>query len=81
MGWLRHCVLHDQVHEKSILLPMLPITLLVAEEPLLASWLSPIAAFSMYPLLKKDGLGLAYACMLALWAALLPTFLQPQVSH
>ena len=34
-------------------------------QPLAASWLVSVAAFSMFPLLQKDGLSLAYtACML-----------------
>ncbi len=58
-----------QVHEKSILLALLPVTLLAPELPALAAWLPAVAAFSMYPLLKKDGLSLAYVALLLLWAA------------
>ena len=57
-----------QVHEKSILLPLLPATLLAAEEPLFAAWAQAIAAFSMWPLLKKDGQGVAYCALLLLHA-------------
>lgn len=58
-----------QVHEKSILLPLLPVTLLAPDLPALAAWLPAVAAFSMYPLLKKDGLSLAYVALLLFWAA------------
>jgi len=62
-----------QVHEKSILLPLLPATLLGATgdagELALRAWLPAMAAFSMYPLLKKDRLTAAYAAALAAWAA------------
>ena len=58
-----------QVHEKSILLPLLPVTLLWFEEPRLANWLPLVAAFSMYPLLQRDGLMLAYMGMIAMFAA------------
>jgi alpha-1,3-glucosyltransferase len=62
-----------QVHEKSILLPLLPATLLGATgdagELTLRAWLPAMAAFSMYPLLKKDRLIAAYAAALAAWAA------------
>jgi alpha-1,3-glucosyltransferase len=58
-----------QVHEKSILLPLLPVTLLAPDVPALAAWLPAVAAFSMYPLLKKDGLSLAYGALLLFWAA------------
>ena len=62
-----------QVHEKSILLPLLPLTLLGAcgdaGEVALRRWLPAMAAFSMFPLLKKDRLVAAYLGALALWAA------------
>ena len=61
-----------QVHEKAVLLLLLPVTLLADAEPLLAAVLPPVAAFSMWPLLSRDGLQLAYAATLILFAALLP---------
>ena len=59
-----------QVHEKSILLPLLPATLLAGLEPGLAAWLPALACFSMWPLLRRDGLGLAYGACLLGWGAL-----------
>lgn len=58
-----------QVHEKSILLTLLPVTLLAFEEPVVAAWLPVWATISMYPLLKKDGLSAAYVACLLLWFA------------
>lgn len=58
-----------QVHEKSILLALLPVTLLAFDQPVVAAWLPVWAAFSMYPLLKKDGLHIAYLACLLLWLA------------
>lgn len=58
-----------QVHEKSILLTVLPVTLLAFEEPVVAAWLPVWATISMYPLLKKDGLSTAYVACLLLWFA------------
>ncbi|KAF8627459.1 hypothetical protein AX17_006272 [Amanita inopinata Kibby_2008] len=62
-----------QVHEKTILLPLLPITLLLsgasADSPAY-TWgvlVNNVAMFSMWPLLKKDGLGLQYVATLVLW--------------
>jgi alpha-1,3/alpha-1,6-mannosyltransferase len=49
-----------QVHEKSILLPLLPAGLLFGHSPFATSWFITVGAFSMYPLLEKDGLTLAY---------------------
>jgi alpha-1,3-glucosyltransferase len=59
-----------QVHEKSILLPLLPVTLLAPDMPRFAAWLPPLAALSMYPLLKRDGLQAAYFACLTLWLLL-----------
>jgi alpha-1,3-glucosyltransferase len=53
-----------QVHEKSILLPLLPAALLGLHEPRLLQLFGPLAAFSMFPLLRFERLGGAYAaCM------------------
>ncbi|XP_060775917.1 dolichyl pyrophosphate Man9GlcNAc2 alpha-1,3-glucosyltransferase [Neoarius graeffei] len=49
-----------QVHEKSILLPALPVCLLMNELPLMAIWFLVASTFSMLPLLLKDGLLLPY---------------------
>ncbi|KAI8394064.1 glycosyl transferase [Radiomyces spectabilis] len=56
-----------QVHEKSILLPALPVTLLVLEEPLATHAFINTAMFSMYPLLKREDLVLPYFVTLILW--------------
>ena len=58
------------MHEKSILLPLMPVMLLGPDLPVTSRWLPAVAVFSMYPLLKKDGLSLAYAALLMLWVAL-----------
>ena len=49
-----------QVHEKSILLPLLPASLLLGSSPFAGCWLLTVGSFSMFPLLQKDGLTLAY---------------------
>ncbi|GBG80956.1 hypothetical protein CBR_g31513 [Chara braunii] len=59
-----------QVHEKSILLPLLPASLLALEHPAMFRWLAAMAAFSMYPLLRRDGLSLAYFATLTLFLSL-----------
>ncbi|KIJ59031.1 glycosyltransferase family 57 protein [Hydnomerulius pinastri MD-312] len=66
-----------QVHEKTILLPLLPLTLLLSgatpgEEVFAWSALgNVVGVFSMWPLLKKDGLGIQYIGMLLLWCRLI----------
>jgi alpha-1,3-glucosyltransferase len=56
-----------QVHEKSVLLPLLPVALLALEEPLLALAFPLIAMLSMYPLLEKDRLTLPYLALSGLY--------------
>lgn len=59
------------MHEKHVLLPLLPAgAALAADSPLLLAWLSAVSCFSMYPLLARDGLALAYTAALMLLAAL-----------
>jgi alpha-1,3-glucosyltransferase len=66
-----------QVHEKTILLPLMPLALLLsgaAPSSAVYEWgmlVSNAAVFSMWPLLKKDGLGLQYAATLMLWNRLM----------
>ncbi|KAJ3314219.1 Glucosyltransferase-like protein [Boothiomyces sp. JEL0838] len=59
-----------QVHEKSILLPLLVISAMYNDFPLLSTWFNNVAMFSLFPLLKKDQLVLAYIALLILWNAL-----------
>ncbi|CAI7911911.1 unnamed protein product, partial [Closterium sp. NIES-53] len=61
-----------QVHEKSILLPLLPTCMLALHHPHLHRWLSTVALFSMFPLLLRDRLELAYTALLALFLLLSP---------
>lgn len=51
------------VHEKSILLPLLPASLLAFEEPFLYRWLTHYALLSMFPLLVRDKLSLPYVAL------------------
>ncbi|KAG7088380.1 hypothetical protein E1B28_012381 [Marasmius oreades] len=62
-----------QVHEKTILLPLMPITLLLSGAAqdssifALGALVTNTAVFSMWPLLKRDGLGAQYVALLLLW--------------
>ncbi|KAF9161197.1 Glucosyltransferase-like protein [Actinomortierella ambigua] len=60
-------LLSFQVHEKSILLPALPVTLLIVDEPVVAPRFVSLACFSMYPLLYREGLAMPYLAMVGLW--------------
>ncbi|KAJ2587988.1 Glucosyltransferase-like protein [Coemansia sp. RSA 1722] len=59
-----------QVHEKSILLPVIPALLLVDDEHWAVNWFVQVALFSMYPLLFKDGLQIPYAVLAIGWSVL-----------
>jgi alpha-1,3-glucosyltransferase len=72
-----------QVHEKNVLLPLLPMTLLLAEHGGLRKetrrWVgfaNILGAWTMFPLLKRDGLRVPYFVLTGLWAWLmgLPPF-------
>lgn len=52
-----------QVHEKHILLPLLPASMLAHRQPALFGWLATASCFSLYPLLKRDGQAVQYAVL------------------
>ncbi|CAN6443656.1 unnamed protein product [Victoria cruziana] len=56
-----------QVHEKSILLPLLPASLLALEEITFFNWFSYYALLSMYPLICRDGLTVPHVALLSLF--------------
>ena len=67
-----------QVHEKSVLLPLLPMTLLLGSKNGLSKenrawigWANLVGCWTMYPLLKKDELRMPYVVVSLLWAYLL----------
>ncbi len=57
-----------QVHEKNILMPLLPVTLLWRSHPQMATWFCTVSCCSMFPLLERDGLTLAYAAAMIVLA-------------
>jgi len=67
-----------QVHEKNVLLPLLATTLLLAEHGGLRArvrrWVgfaNALAAWSLFPLLRRDALAVPYFVLAPLWAWLL----------
>ncbi|KOS18978.1 putative dolichyl pyrophosphate alpha-1 [Escovopsis weberi] len=67
-----------QVHEKSVLLPLMPMTLLLAGKQGMAgdirSWVgfaNILGAWTLFPLMKRVDLGVPYAVLTLLWAYLL----------
>ena len=67
-----------QVHEKSVLLPLMPMTLLLASKngmhPYTRSWVgfaNILGAWTMFPLLQRVELRVPYAVLTLLWAYLL----------
>lgn len=59
------------------MLPLMPITALAAWEPAAAAVAPIVASFSMYPLLQRDGVALAYAACLAIYAAVILKLYSP----
>lgn len=49
-----------QVHEKSILIAAVPAILLFPMDPFMVFWFLQVSTFSMFPLLDKDGLLVAF---------------------
>ncbi|TKX26949.1 dolichyl pyrophosphate Man9GlcNAc2 alpha-1,3-glucosyltransferase-like protein [Elsinoe australis] len=67
-----------QVHEKNVLLPLLPMTVLLASEkglkPDVRAWVgfaNVLATWTCFPLLKRDELRVPYFVLTLLWAWLL----------
>eukprot|EP00842_Homolaphlyctis_polyrhiza_P001102 jgi/Hompol1/1993/HPOL_002114-RA len=65
-----------QVHEKSILLPALPVALLVLDDPLACTWFMNVAMFSMFPLIQRDELVLVYIALVGIWNIVNPSLFQ-----
>lgn len=75
-----------QVHEKSVLLPLLPMTLLLAGDGGLTKetrswvgWANTLGSWTIFPLLKREKLQVPYFVMTFLWVYLLglpPTSLE-----
>lgn len=67
-----------QVHEKNVLLPLLPMTILLGAEgglrPDMRAWIgfaNILGAWTCFPLLKRVDLGIPYAVLTLLWAYLM----------
>jgi alpha-1,3-glucosyltransferase len=58
-----------QVHEKAVMLPLLPLALLSHRLPLTAAVFNLVGVWSMWPLLAKDGLLMPAAVTSAFYAA------------
>lgn len=67
-----------QVHEKSVLLPLLPMTMMLggggglgAEMRAWIGWANMLAVWTLFPLLKRDELRIPYFVLSLLWAYLM----------
>lgn len=58
------------VHEKQILIPLLPIAFLTPHSPWFVYFFTLWSTFSLYPLMRKDGLQIAYFALLTVWNCL-----------
>lgn len=64
-----------QVHEKSILIAAIPAILIFPAEPFMVFWFLQVATFSMFPLLVKDGLFIAFAGLSGLYLGSIKTLI------
>lgn len=67
-----------QVHEKSVLLPLLPMTILLGSDGGLGTemrawigWANMLGVWTLFPLLKRDELRMPYGVLTLLWSYLL----------
>ncbi|KAI4161614.1 MAG: hypothetical protein LQ342_004755 [Letrouitia transgressa] len=67
-----------QVHEKTVLLPLLPLTILLGgdgglsiESRAWVGWTNMLGVWTLFPLLKRDELRMPYVILSLLWAWLL----------
>lgn len=67
-----------QVHEKQILLPLLPLALLYPRFPQLSAWFSFVATTSLFPLLWREGSHLAYFGVVTIHATFFITTHEPK---
>ncbi len=62
-----------QVHEKSLLLVLVPLSFLVLDNPFVITWVQHIGTWTMFPLLIKDQLRIPYVIVSALYTILVQT--------
>jgi alpha-1,3-glucosyltransferase len=63
-----------QVHEKSILMALAPISLLVWEDATFCHWFSVVATWTLWPLIRVDRLEVAYGCILTIFGTIVWLF-------
>lgn len=59
-----------QVHEKSILMALAPLSLLLYDNEEFVEWFSLVATWTLWPLLVIDRLQVAYACVMVIFLML-----------
>lgn len=63
-----------QVHEKSILMAVAPLSLLVWEDPAFINWFTIVSTWTVWPLLCVDRLQVAYFCVSIIYCTLVWLF-------
>lgn len=66
-------------HEKTILIPMLVLSLLILEHPYIVTLSTMFSCFSMFPLLYRDGLLIPYICLTLLYIILSKLYFEDQI--
>lgn len=60
-------LLSFQVHEKTILVPALPVLLFYREHPMIVNWFAIVSTFSLQPLLHRDGQLVPYLVLMIMF--------------
>jgi alpha-1,3-glucosyltransferase len=63
-----------QVHEKSILMALAPISLLIWEDVTFVTWFSLVSAWTLWPLIRVDRLEVAYFCTMLIFVTMVWLF-------
>lgn len=63
-----------QVHEKSILMALAPISLLIWEDVTFVTWFSLVSAWTLWPLIRVDRLEVAYFCTMVIFITIVWIF-------
>jgi len=59
-----------QVHEKSILLPLAPCSMVFWQDPIFVEWFTFVCVWTLWPLLQVDRLQMAYWCMVSIFVSM-----------
>jgi alpha-1,3-glucosyltransferase len=69
------------IHELQILVPLVPILFLIPHSAFFVYFFTIWSSFSLFPLLKRDGLSTPYYCLQAIWSLMYFSTFRKQFSN